>query len=136
MKFDTKGEFEAWLQNYSRPYKDKKTFREEAVLSKDYIVWDKPQFIMDDGLVYVINRTQTDKEHYYICYNTEGAPNTMWWTMISNLYAKYLDIKEFDWGPSKGWPSMEGAKIWIIGGASEFESFINWHNENPLEVKS
>ena len=148
MKFKTKDEFEAWLRDYSHsiitPYTtdrvhpltvfgQQKTFKDE-ILSKDYTISDADTFVMDGDIVYIINRVN-DPKYYYICYTEGKESNIMWWTMISNLYQRDIDIKKFRWWEWNGWPNMMGAKIWIIDGASKFESFINW-NDNPFEVKS
>ena len=139
MKFKTKDEFEAWLRDYSikilgiekimPSYNKQKLFKYE-ILSKDYSISDADTFVMDEDIVYIINRV-IDSQYYYICYAPTKESDTMWWTMISRLYQRDIEINLFHGG---GWPSMMGAKIWILYDAAN-NSFINWL-ENPFEVKS
>jgi len=137
MKFKTKDEFEDWLRDYREPFGNKKNFLNDAILSKDYIVWPEKEFIMDEDTIYVINRTEHDSEYYYICYYIGGGVNSMWWLTVKNLYNyKNINIENFQYYDLIGmWPSMAGAKIWILTDELLFERFINWTG-NPMEGKS
>ena len=134
MKFNTIDEFEAWLRDYSKPFGSRQDFLKDAVLSKDPIISKNERFIMEDNTIYVINRVNQDPIHYYITYTKDGKSDKMWWTMVSKLYERNMEVKEFQGFGHIGWSSMNSAKIWILT-EDKFESFINWRKD-PFEVKS
>ena len=72
MKFDTIGEFEAWLRDYSEPFGNEQNFLNNAILSKDPIISKKERFIMEDNTIYVINRVDPDPQYHYITYTKDN----------------------------------------------------------------